>query len=140
MEIKIKNYLINTLDNGNKIYLCPMDEEGYTRLMNDFSRLSDQSSINRFVDKYGFKHTQIILDGDTYISANDKKTLEAINSILSRILPHPKIERSYKCFCAKPLNLTDMTEHKTPLESWNCLMIRIGEPQYAIVVEEKVKK
>ena len=53
MEIKIKNYLINTLDNGNKIYLCPMDEETYTRLMNDFSRLSDQSSINRFVDKYG---------------------------------------------------------------------------------------
>lgn len=36
MEIKIKNYLINTLDNGNKIYLCPMDEETYTRLMNDF--------------------------------------------------------------------------------------------------------
>lgn len=36
MEIKIKNYLINTLDNGNKIYLCPMDEESYTRLMNDF--------------------------------------------------------------------------------------------------------
>lgn len=149
MEIKIKNYLINTLDNGNKIYLCPMDEESYTRLMNDFSRLSDQSSINRFVDKYGFKHTQIILDGDTYISANDKETLEAINPILSRILPHPKtiknplnnkIERSYKCFCAKPLNLTDMTEHKTPLESWNCLMIRIGEPQCAIVVEEKVKK
>lgn len=107
MEIKIKNYLINTLDNGNKIYLCPMDEETYTRLMNDFSRLSDQSSINRFVDKYGFKHTQIILDGDTYISANDKETLEAINPILSRILPHPKtiknplnnkIERSYKCF------------------------------------------
>ena len=53
MEIKIKNYLINTLDNGDKIYLCPMDEESYTRLMNDFSRLSDQSSINRFVDKYG---------------------------------------------------------------------------------------
>ena len=78
MEIKIKNYLINTLDNGNKIYLCPMDEETYTRLMNDFSRLSDQSSINRFVDKYGFKHTQIILDGDTYISANDKETLEAM--------------------------------------------------------------
>lgn len=100
------------------------------------------------MDKYGFKHTQIILDGDTYISANDKETLEAINPILSRILPHPKtiknplnnkIERSYKCFCAKPFNLTDMTEHKTPLESWNCLMIRIGEPQYAIVVEEKVK-
>ena len=44
----------------------------------DFSRLSDQSSINRFVDKYGFKHTQIILDGDTYISANDKETLEAM--------------------------------------------------------------
>ena len=66
MEIKIKNYLINTLDNGNKIYLCPMDEETYTRLMNDFSRLSDQSSINRFVDKYGFKHTQIILDGDIF--------------------------------------------------------------------------
>lgn len=42
-------------------------------------------------------------------------------------------------FCAKPLNLTDMTEHKTPLESWNCLMIRIGEPQYTIVIEEKVK-
>lgn len=149
MEIKIKNYLINILDNGNKIYLCPMDEETYTRLMNDFSRLSDQSSINRFVDKYGFKHTQIILDGDTYISSNDKETLEAINPILSRILPHPKtiknplnnkIERSYKCFCAEPLNLTDMTEHKTPLESWNCLMIRIGEPQYAIVVEEKIKK
>ena len=33
-----------------------------------------------------------------------------------------------------------MTEHKIPLESWNCLMIHIGEPQYAIVVEEKVKK
>lgn len=149
MEIKIKHYLINILDNGNKIYLCPMNEEGYTRLMNDFSRLSDQSSINRFVDKYGFKHTQIILDGDTYINANDKETLESINPILSRILPHPKtiknpfnnkIERSYKCFCAKLLNLTNMTEHKTPLESWNCLMIRIGEPQYAIVVEEKIKK
>lgn len=45
------------------------------------------------MDKYGFKHTQIILDGDTYISANDKETLEAINPILSRILPHPKLLR-----------------------------------------------
>lgn len=149
MEIKLKNYLINILANGNKVYLCPMDKDGYESLIRDYSRLSDQTSINKFVDKYGFKHTQIILDGDTYVSPNDKETLEAINPILARILPHPKtiknplnnrIERSYKCFCAKPLNLEDMTEHRTPLESWNCLMIRIGEPQYAIVIEEKVKK
>lgn len=149
MEIKLKHYLINILANGNKVYLCPMDKDKYDSLIRDYSRLSDQTSINKFVDKYGFKHTQIILDGDTYVSPNDKETLEAINPILARILPHPKtiknplnnkIERSYKCFCAKPLNLEDMTEHRTPLESWNCLMIRIGEPQYAIVVEEKVKK
>lgn len=149
MEIKLKHYLINILANGNKVYLCPMDKDEYDSLIRDYSRLSDQTSINKFVDKYGFKHTQIILDGDTYVSPNDKETLEAINPILARILPHPKtiknplnnkIERSYKCFCAKPLNLEDMTEHRTPLESWNCLMIRIGEPQYAIVVEEKVKK
>lgn len=149
MEIKLKHYLINTLANGNKVYLCPMDKDEYDSLIRDYSRLSDQTSINKFVDKYGFKHTQIILDGDTYVSPNDKETLEAINPILARILPHPKtiknplnnkIERSYKCFCAKTLNLEDMTEHRTPLESWNCLMIRIGEPQYAIIVEEKVKK
>lgn len=148
MEIKIKNYLINTLNNGNKIYLCPLDKDGYNKLMKDYSNLSDQSSINRFIDKYGFKHTQIILDGDTYIDPNDKETVESVTPILSRILPHPKtiknpitntIEQSYKCFCAKPLNLEDVTSHKTPISSWDCLMIRIGEPEYAIVIEEKAQ-
>lgn len=149
MEIKLKHYLINTLADGSKIYLCPLDKKDYEAVMTDYANLSDQSSLNRFLYKYGFKHTQIILDGDTYIDTNDKETLESITPILAHILPHPKtiknplnnrVERSYKCFCAKPFNLEDMTEHRTPIESWNCLMIRIGEPQYAIVIEEKVKK
>lgn len=149
MEIKLKHYKINTLADGSDIYLIPLDEKEYNSLMKDFNSLSDTYSINKFVDKYGFKHTQMILDGETYINASDKETLEMVNPILSRILPHPKtiknpinnhIEKSYKCYCAKPINLEDMTEHKTPLESWNCLMIRIGEPQYAVVIEDKKKK
>lgn len=149
MNIQLKHFKINTLADGNIIYLIPLNKEKYDEIMKNYAKLSDQHSINKFVEKYGFKHTEMILDGNTYIDSNNKETLEIINPILSHILPHPKtiknpinnhIERSYKCFCSKPLNLEDLTEHTTPLSSWNCLMIRVGEPEYAIILEEKVKK
>lgn len=146
MEIKIKNYLINTLPKGNKVYICPMTEEEYKAFYKDLSGLSSQANVNRFTDKYGFRHTNVVLDGETYLNLNNKDEIESIRPILKHILPHPKwvkhyltnntVTQSYKCFCVETLGLDDVTEHRTEIESWNCLMIRLGEPQYAIVVEE----
>lgn len=149
MEIKLKNYLINTLNNGNKIYFVPMEERVYKEFIRDITSLSDQHSVNKFIDKYGFKHSQVILDGETYINGSDNKLLEQIAPVFERILPYPKtvhnpinnhIEKSYKCFCCDTLNIEDVVEHKTFLSSWNCLMISLGEPQYGIVVEFKKEK
>lgn len=149
MEIKLKNYLINTLNNGNKIYFVPMEERVYKEFIRDITSLSDQHSVNKFIDKYGFKHSQVILDGETYINGSDNKLLEQISPVFERILPYPKtvhnpinnhIEKSYKCFCCDTLNIEDVVEHKTFLSSWNCLMISLGEPQYGIVVEFKKEK
>lgn len=62
MEIKIKNYLINTLDNGNKIYLCPMDEETYTRLMNDFLvYLTNQVLIDLWINMVSNIHKLFLM-------------------------------------------------------------------------------
>lgn len=146
MEIKLKNYLINTLDNGNKIYLIPMLKSVYEEFVHDYTALHDQVSFNKFANKYGFEHKQVLLDGTTYINVHDKEEVESVRPILNRILPRPKMttnaitekrEPAYKCFCCGLTNIESVLEHKTSIDSWNCLMIRIGEPEYAIVLEIK---
>lgn len=146
MGIKLKNHLFNTLKDGTKFYIVPMTKIQYDEFSKDFNNITDTYTTNKFLDKYGFRHTQVILDGEAYINPNDKETLDSINELLARMLPAPirqtnpdtKIAKvGYKCFCAKPLNIADLVEHATPLESWKCLIIRLGEPEYALVIEEK---
>lgn len=146
MEIKLNHLLINTLDNGNEIYLVPMTKEVYEEFAHDYANLRDQVSINKFANKYGFTHRQVILDGNTYIDVNDPDEVESVRPVLARILPKPAIvvnplvdkrEPAYKCFCCDNININTVLEHRTPIESWNCLMIHIGEPEFALVLEIK---
>lgn len=149
MEIKLEHYLINELNDGAKIYIVPMSKRVYEEFSQDYASLSDLSSMNRFADKYGFTYRQVILDGNTYIDVNDPEEVDGVRPILARILPKPKIvenpltekrEPAYKCFCCDSLNIENVLEHKTPVSSWQCLMLKLGEPEYAIVLEIKPKK
>lgn len=146
MEIKLNHLHINTLDNGSEIYVIPMSKEVYEEFAHDFSNLTNQVAINKFANKYGFTYKDVILDGNTYINVNDHDEVESVKPILARILPKPvtvnnplteKRELSYKCYCYEGLNIESVVEHKTPIESWNCLMIHIGEPEFALVLEIK---
>lgn len=146
MEIKLPHYLINELPKGSKVYICPLDSRMYNKVMSEFHALQNANSVNKFTDNYGFHPSEIIMDGACYINANDKEELESVNGILARILPAPtyvnnavthRNENSYKCFCCQQFDLEDVTEHRTPLESWNCLITYLGDPEYAIVIERK---
>lgn len=147
MKIKLKNYLINTLNDGSKVFVIPMNKDQYQEFSHDFSNLTDQNSMNKFADKYGFTYKDVLLDGNTFINVNDPEEVSAVRPLLALILPKPtpttnaltdKKEAAYKCFCCKNLNIESVIEHTTPFESWNCLMIRIGEPEFAVVL--KIKK
>ena len=149
MEIKLEHILINTLDNGNKIYFIPMSKKVYEEFVHDFSNLSNQVSLNKFANKYGFNCKDVILDGTTYINVSDKEEVESVRPILARILPKPvtvtnplteKREVAYRCYCYEGLNIENVLEHKTPIDSWNCLMIHVGEPEFGIVLEIKKEK
>lgn len=149
MDIKLKSHVFNTLEDGTKFHIIPLTKKQYDEIIRDYNGVNNSYTSNKFLDKYGFKHTQMILDGESYIDPHDKETLESINDLLARMLPAPtkainpdtmQTGSSYKCFCAKPLNIPDLISHRTPLDSWKCLMIRLGEPEYAIVIEEKPKK
>lgn len=145
---QIKKRLINTLHNGNKIYIIALNGKDYNVIMKDMSSCSGQFEVNKFTNKWGFSPNQILMQGETYINQNDKEDFDFFVKVIQRIFPKvvKKDETTgttkeyYKCWCAKPLNVTELADHRTPLESWNCLMIRLGEPQYAIVLEEKHKK
>ena len=88
-----------------------------------------------FKKEFGVYPTDIHLVGETskidntfiqsYIDFKEIKTSESVG-----------FKRSFKCFCGHEFGL-DYTEtilHPTGLSSWDCLMAKLGCPEYAIVI------
>lgn len=90
---------------------------------------------SQFREKFGVSSTDIHLVGDTskinngfiqsYIDCKEIKTSESNG-----------FKKSYKCFCGHDYGLDYKTTilHPTGLSSWDCLMAKLGCPQYAIVI------
>lgn len=63
------------------------------------------------------------------------------------VLPNPRfihnlvtgiMEDTYHCFCCEKLGVEQFVGHKTALNSWDCLMITLGNPEYCVITQEKL--
>lgn len=90
---------------------------------------------DEFIEKYGFSPFLSILHGNVReVSVNtihDYIDFESIN-----ITTPNKFKKSWKCFCGERhgLDYKQVLAHACPLESWKCLLIKLGNPNFGVIV------
>lgn len=47
-----------------------------------------------------------------------------------------KMSHSYHCFCCEGLGIEQLISHINPLNSWECLMNTLGNPDYIVIVKK----
>lgn len=140
-------YNINTIKD-NKYVLYAITENLYNDIIKDASACSTTMQINNFYDKYGIRPQDIIIDGTTDVWKESYENRKNIEDLLKSVLPKPitvkneitnTILDSFKCWCVGDLNIDEICDHRTVLDSWHCLMNKIGNPKYVIIVKEENK-
>lgn len=49
-------------------------------------------------------------------------------------------EDVYRCWCCKAKGLEQFVGHKTVLNSWECLLVSLGNPTYIIIVRKTIEE
>ena len=47
-------------------------------------------------------------------------------------------ENTYRCWCCKVKGLEQFIGHKTVLNSWDCLIVSMGNPEYVVITRQTV--
>lgn len=99
--------------------------------------LSDKSECNAITNgKLDMSQYNVVAYGDC--TTMDIKTALGV-------LPSPKflhnlitgkMEDTYHCFCCEKLGVDQFIGHRTPLNSWDCLMASLGNPSHCVILQE----
>lgn len=140
-----KSYKINTLENGNDVVLYVLNEDDFKIIDKELDRIKTQADINRFIDRFKINPKSILLYGSTKMTKEERID---IKDVLNKIIPRnenlvnysdKRISESYKCFCCKDFNVDEFTNHRTALDSFDCLLTKLRFPEYIIITENKAK-
>lgn len=94
---------------------------------------SGKLSKTKFIEKYNFSPLSIIMYGEVKnVESSQLKELIEYENIQ---VEANKYKLSYKCFCGEEYNLDYKKDilHGTSFSSWQCALIKIGNPEYAII-------
>lgn len=81
------------------------------------------------------------------VAYGESKTMDLVTA--EAILPKPKFiknlltnttENSHLCWCCENLGVEQFVGHRTALNSWECLMVTMGNPEYVVITQEIEKK
>lgn len=79
-----------------------------------------------------------------YGVAKDMDLITAENVIPSKVFIRNvitnKTEDVYKCWCCKAKGIEQFVGHKTVLNSWECLLVSLGNPTYVIIVRKTIEE
>lgn len=88
----------------------------------------------------------LVTSTEEIVAFGESNTMDIVTA--ENILPPPgmitsvitnSIESSYKCWCCENLGIEQLAAHKTSLNSWDCLMVRLGNPSHVVITQRKVK-
>jgi hypothetical protein len=88
---------------------------------------------------------EIVGDGVDIIAYGECRTMDIKTA--KAVLPNSKyihnlvtgaMEDTFHCFCCENLGVEQFVGHKTPLNSWDCLMTSLGNPEYCVITQELI--
>ena len=121
--------------NFKKIGVLAITEEEHLELADDIKLYwAGKLSLDKFKEKYGFEYLDMILYGNVHEGLTSS-VLQELIGYEDVMIDETKTCKSYICFCGKPYGLDYRKRilHSSPLSSWDCLMIYMNKPDYAIV-------
>jgi len=127
LELKSKN---------PKIGVISLTQEYYKEIDKDIMNFyNSKISKLEFKRKHNFNPLSIILYGN--VTEVDSSNLKELIDYESIIVEKNKYRTSYKCFCGEEygLNYKENILHGTSLNAWDCALIKIGNPKYAIIFD-----
>lgn len=99
--------------------------------------ISDSSEI-KIIERGNFNifpNEEIIAYGNTKLS--EKTAIEVLESPKFIInLYSNKTEKTWKCYCC-PDELFNKIGHRTAINAWDCLMVKLGNPEFGIITKFK---
>lgn len=100
--------------------------------------ISDKKEINSIANGNLniFPDQEIVAYGDTKIT--EKTASEILEKPRFAInLYSNKAENVYRCYCC-PKNTEDKIGHRTALNAWECLMLKLNNPTLVIITKRKI--
>jgi hypothetical protein len=123
------------LDNTKKV-LKALDD-GKQQYILYFSDKKEYEQI-----KAGMLKTEVTIVAYGECNTMDEKTARSVlpNPVFMHNLVSRKKEDTYHCFCCEKNGVEAFVGHRTSLNSWDCLMIALGNPKYCVITQEKVEE
>lgn len=131
------NDIVVIKDNVTKIGFIPSTEEFIKDLDKDIEDYFDgKIKEDIFKEKYIYTPLAFLMYGSTD---------EVDSNLLFNYIDHHDLEmndktvKSYRCFTGDKFGIShkEMLAHATPLDSWLCLMIKLNNPKYGIIINMK---
>lgn len=136
MKINLDNAVIIKENKIDKFAFVPITKEEYAYFddMNSAYH-AGKLKLKDFINLFGHNPMAFILHGETE-DVTSELVANYIDCCGVKESENKQPRNSYKCFCGEPYNLdyTKTVLHGTPYDAWLCLMTKLNNPKYGMVI------